>query len=254
MERAMKTTSPYRGVLILWDIDHTLLDITVARYKFYEQTFWRTTGMQLHRLASLPGGTTVTRIVNTLLMNDVEPTESLVRSFCSELSQMYVQSAEELVLGGTVLPGVRAALRQFSSMLGVHQSILTGNVRDIAEVKIKAFGLAPPLDTSVGAFGDDSAERHLLLAVARHRYGVSTGNSVPMNRIVLIGDTVHDMRAARAAGARGVAVATGKFSPCELLKAGADLALESLTDVRRLVDLVEDVLMSGKSDRRIPSH
>lgn len=236
------------GVLVLWDVDHTLLDITAIRYRFYERTFRRTTGMQLNGLASFPGATTMTRIADTLLMNEVEPTEGLVRSFCNELLRTYVQSADELLLGGRVLPGVRTTLQRLSLMLGVHQSVLTGNVRDIAEVKLSAFGLAPPLDASVGAFGDDSTERHVLVGLAQRRYCRTMNSCVPMDRIVLVGDTVHDMRAARIAGARSVAVATGKFSPHELAAAGADLVLESLADGQRLVSFVAEVLSFGIPD------
>jgi phosphoglycolate phosphatase-like HAD superfamily hydrolase len=45
-----------------------------------------------------------------------------------------------------------------------------------------------------------------------------------------VGDTPLDVEAARVAGARAVAVASGEFSVAELTAAGPDAVLPSLTD------------------------
>jgi phosphoglycolate phosphatase len=46
----------------------------------------------------------------------------------------------------------------------------------------------------------------------------------------LIGDTPNGVAAARASGARIIAVGTGKDTPADLTAAGADTALDNLTD------------------------
>lgn len=48
---------------------------------------------------------------------------------------------------------------------------------------------------------------------------------------VYVGDTVPDIEAALAAGARAVAVSTGPIGPAELHAAGAHVVLESLTEL-----------------------
>jgi len=45
-----------------------------------------------------------------------------------------------------------------------------------------------------------------------------------------VGDTPHDIDAAREAGAVSVGVATGHYSKQQLAEAGADFALESLEE------------------------
>ncbi len=50
---------------------------------------------------------------------------------------------------------------------------------------------------------------------------------------VYVGDTPHDMEAARLAGATGVAVATGPYPAEELRVAGADVVLSSLAEFPR---------------------
>ncbi|MEH6382481.1 MAG: HAD hydrolase-like protein, partial [Dietzia cercidiphylli] len=54
-------------------------------------------------------------------------------------------------------------------------------------------------------------------------------------RAVVIGDHVHDVRGALDAGARCVAVATGRVSADELRSAGAHAVLPSLTDADALL-------------------
>ena len=94
---------------------------------------------------------------------------------------------------------------------GVVNSLLTGNIEANAAVKVGAFGLDRWLDFEAGAYGSDPHERRSdLVAVARERaaarYGEPTG-------AVLVGDTPLDVLAAREAGARAVAVATGFAGP-----------------------------------------
>ena len=106
------------------------------------------------------------------------------------------------------MPETLAALHGRDDVI---QSLLTGNIRANAAVKVSAFGLDRWLDFEVGAYGSDPhEERSDLVAIARERaatkYGEPTG-------AVLVGDTPLDVRAAREAGARAVAVATGFSEP-----------------------------------------
>ncbi len=58
------------------------------------------------------------------------------------------------------------------------------------------------------------------------------------NRGVIIGDTPHDVRCARAHGMRAIGVATGKFGVDELSLAGADLVVPTLRDTDGLVSWI----------------
>jgi phosphoglycolate phosphatase-like HAD superfamily hydrolase len=71
------------------------------------------------------------------------------------------------------------------------------------------------------------------VGIERLRSGNGAGG-----RVVVIGDTPHDITAAHANGAFALAVATGRNPAGELLSCGADVALESLADVAAVVGIV----------------
>jgi phosphoglycolate phosphatase-like HAD superfamily hydrolase len=115
----------------------------------------------------------------------------------------------------------------------IHQSVLTGNIRSVAEVKLAALGLREWLDLCIGAYGDDHEDRTELVHVARRRAAAVHGRSAAEfggTATVVIGDTPLDIAAALAAGARAVGVATGSYSANDLAMAGADAVLSDLTD------------------------
>jgi phosphoglycolate phosphatase len=55
-------------------------------------------------------------------------------------------------------------------------------------------------------------------------------------RTVMIGDTVHDMHMARAAGVKAIGVAWGYHELTELTAAGADIVVESFDQLERAID------------------
>jgi phosphoglycolate phosphatase-like HAD superfamily hydrolase len=115
----------------------------------------------------------------------------------------------------------------------IHQSVLTGNIRSVAEVKLAALGLREWLDLCIGAYGDDHEDRTELVHVARRRAAAVHGRSAAEfdgAATVVIGDTPLDIAAALGAGARAVGVATGSYSADDLAMAGADAVLPDLTD------------------------
>jgi phosphoglycolate phosphatase-like HAD superfamily hydrolase len=115
----------------------------------------------------------------------------------------------------------------------IYQSVLTGNIRSVAEVKLAALGLREWLDLCIGAYGDDHEDRTELVAVARRRAAAVHGRSAAAfdgTATVVIGDTPLDIAAALAAGARAVGVATGSYTADDLAMAGADAVLPDLTD------------------------
>jgi phosphoglycolate phosphatase-like HAD superfamily hydrolase len=128
-------------------------------------------------------------------------------------------------------PPVPPGARRRPPAARVYQSVLTGNVRQLAEVKLDAVGLRYPLDLCIGAFGDDHEIRSELIHLARRRACAVYGNSASDfsgTATIVIGDTPLDIEAALAADARAVGVATGGYSVQDLEAAGAHAVLTDL--------------------------
>ncbi len=138
-----------------------------------------------------------------------------------------------------MLPGAAAALAALAGQDGMDhaavQSVLTGNMRALAEVKLAALGLDDYLDLRVGAYGDAHEIRADLVPLARASAAAAYAADFGGRATVLVGDTPLDIAAARAAGARAVGVATGSSTVADLTAAGADAVLPDLVDTARVL-------------------
>jgi phosphoglycolate phosphatase-like HAD superfamily hydrolase len=144
--------------------------------------------------------------------------------------------------GKRVLPGVVPLLDALRAEEGTILALLTGNLAVSAQLKLEEFDLWHYFET--GAYGDDAPERNGLVPVAVRR-AVDRGHApVPPERIVVIGDTPHDIACARAAGARSLGVATGSATTAELEAAGADAAVPDLGRTSEVLDLLGSLVGS----------
>jgi phosphoglycolate phosphatase len=148
--------------------------------------------------------------------------------------------AEEIVLPGTgrkgVMPGVRSLLDALENQPETHVALLTGNYRGAAEIKLSHFSLWQFFPW--GAFGDEAVDRRHLGRIALDRAAERGIPAGARQNVVIIGDTPQDVAAARAVGARVIAVATGPHSMDELREAGAEEVLQDLSDTRSVLTLL----------------
>ena len=106
---------------------------------------------------------------------------------------------------------------------GAEIALVTGNLQPIGRAKVAAAGLGHRFGEG-GGFGCDSEERADLVRIARIRAARAHAD----HEVVVVGDTPRDIRAARLAGVRVVAVTTGAHSAEQL--ADADAVASHLTD------------------------
>jgi phosphoglycolate phosphatase-like HAD superfamily hydrolase len=228
--------------LVLWDIDLTLINARGMGRVVYERVFPGVTGLPLRDVAMLFGGRTELETVrDTLELHGLPATDELVDGLLAALAEGFEAARAELAARGVVLPGALAALVALADRPGLWQSVLTGNTRAVSAIKLEAFGLDPYLDLSLGAFGDDHADRSALVGVALERARHHLGEIIAPQDVLLIGDTVNDVTAAQVSGAQLVAVTTGRYSGADLRAAGAETILASLTELPALLPaLIED--------------
>ena len=221
--------------LVLWDIDHTLIETRGVGGKIYAEAFAKVTGHALEKMPELAGRTEPVIFAEALKVNGVKASKNLYEGFAAEQAHGYVAHLDELRARGRVLPGAVEALHALSERSDVFQSVLTGNTRPASEVKLRAFGLDRYVNFDIGAYGTDDDTRANLVDIARQRAGKAYGVNFDDGATVLIGDTPNDVAAAQDSRARMIAVATGKDSADELAAAGADTVLPDLTDTPAVV-------------------
>jgi phosphoglycolate phosphatase-like HAD superfamily hydrolase len=222
-------------LLVLWDIDHTLIETRGVGGQVYAEAFAKVTGRPLEKMPELAGRTEPVIFREALKVNGVEPSEDLYPQFAAEQARAYADHLDELRARGRALPGAAEALRTLSERNDVLQSVLTGNTRPSSEIKLHAFDLDRYIDFDIGAYGTDDDTRANLVSVARQRAEKAHGGNFGDGATVLVGDTPNDVAAAQGSGARIIAVATGTDSIDDLAKAGAHTVLADLTDTLAVV-------------------
>ena len=261
-----------RRLLVLWDIDFTLIGTSGVGQRLYEIVFRDMFGRELPGHALMAGRTDRAIIIDTLARAGVAEPREQVDQFIARLAAL-APAGRELAAGRSrALPGAAAALTALARYaphadrahggadtpggtpapggasapgggnsdgaanaheptgLCVVQSVLTGNVQPIAEVKLSAAGLTGHLDLSIGAYGESHEVRAELVHLARRNAARRYGADFAGQQTVLVGDTALDVAAALATGARVVGVATGGTTADELVAAGADAVLPDLAD------------------------
>jgi phosphoglycolate phosphatase len=237
-----------RRLLVLWDVDHTLVDSDGVGRELYQATFGEMFGGQMPQPGSMAGRTDRAIALEVLTLAGVDEPGQRVDAFHRAMAARAPGLAGLVAERARVLPGAAQAMAALAELAGlgrldglgglgdgqaarmaVVQSLLTGNIRPLAEVKLRPLGLTEHLDLDAGAYGDAHEVRAELVHLARSNAARQYGGDFGGQATVMIGDTPLDVAAALATGARAVGVATGGFSGPELTASGAHAVLPDLS-------------------------
>jgi phosphoglycolate phosphatase len=228
--------------ICLFDIDGTLVLTGGAGQSAFAHTLDREFGIpEINRDVVFAGRSDRAIAIEFFRVHEIPPTEENWRRFC----RGYVNCLDEMLRthDGHVLPGVHVLLKTLKSRGDVAVGLLTGNIVEGARRKLSYYGLWD--EFVFGGFGDELEDRNLIAAAAlqaarshlRNNGQESTSNA-PVGSVIVIGDTLHDVRCGQAIGARCVAVATG-HSTSDVLRPGRpDVVVESLEDAEPVLALL----------------
>lgn len=216
--------------LVLWDIDGTLVDTAGHGANAFSDAFEVLFGRAPEGLVAMAGRTDHEIALAILEQNRIDDGETHLPGMWRELEAALIRKMDAIRAEGRALPGAARALEAIAGRADVLQSLLTGNIEANAATKLGAFDLDRWLDLEIGGYGSDGGVRSELVAVALGRAEAKHGVELSARDAVLVGDTPLDVAAARAAGARAVAVASGHSSKDELSAAGPDAVLGDLGD------------------------
>lgn len=223
---------------MLWNVDLTLVDVTIVTREAYAQAFREVTGRPLVKLAPARGRPDSEVIFETLAINGVPARDDHLPVFIDALSRAFGARRDRLAERGRVLPGAKEALAAVARLDGVVQSVLTGTIRANAVLALRELGLDGHVDFEIGGYGEEVYPKATLLQVAQGRAKARYGTPFGLGTTVLVGDSTRDVQAARIGGAAMIAVASGRSTAAELAEAGADIVLPDLTNASEVVAAV----------------
>jgi len=214
--------------LVLWDVDHTLIENGGVSKEAYATAFEMLTGRAAVEPIETDGRTDPEIMRNLLARHGLVYDDERSRTV---LIEALASKLEDLRLRGHSMPGAKAILEQLQREVGVLQTVLTGNIQPNAVVKLAAFGLDKFVDFEIGGYGSDDPVRSKLVQVAQSRAGAKyPGQRFDRTNTVVVGDTPRDVLTGLEGGARVVAVATGVSTMDDLRAAGASVLLPNLID------------------------
>jgi phosphoglycolate phosphatase len=220
--------STKRPTIYLFDIDGTILSTGGAGTRAFVRAFGEVTGHPEACQGFSFGGMTDLAIIRQSLANigremDQATVDHILETYLACLRDEISRTERY-----RIMPGVREMVSALREHERVAMGLGTGNLRRGAEVKLTHGKLWHLFD--FGGFGCDFEDRIALLGAGADRGAALLGVPRAECRVVVIGDTIRDIVAARGIGAECLSVTTGGVSAEVLREAGADEVVTDLTD------------------------
>ncbi|MBU1221204.1 HAD hydrolase-like protein [Myxococcota bacterium] len=216
---------------LLFDIDGTLLTAGGAGRKSIEEAVtavisapWDSSSIRLHGNTDRSVFQEISQVLPESLQC-VKTMDTLINHYFQRLDFNLVNSNCAMLY-----PGVFELLEQIHAIWNI--SLLTGNFRKSAFIKLRACGIDHFFED--GGFADDGFSRTDILASYIKK------RSIPPGKAILIGDTPWDAQAALNCGIKSIGVSNGRFSIGELSDSGFNLVFETMMDLS--VKLIEELL------------
>ncbi len=223
--------------LVLFDIDGTLITDGGAAREAFAAALGRVFGYggDLGRYDF--SGRTDPQITFTVL-GDAGFSDADIESRLPQLWESYLGGLSRNATPGRVrtLPGIQALLDALADHDRALLGLLTGNIEPGARIKLGGAGLNAYFP--FGAFGSDSRHREELPPIAVDRASEIDGHRFEGRDVVIIGDSVYDVRCGVPHGATTVAIASGKTSAERLRAENPHHLFETAEDCGALLEAI----------------
>jgi len=201
--------------LVLFDIDGTLITDGGAAREAYGRALEAIYGYRGDLRRYDFSGRTDPQITH-MVLRDAGLSAEEIDGRMDALWEIYLAALAESMTRVRELPGVRALLDVLAVDERVVLALLTGNIEPGARIKLGGAGLNDYFP--FGAFGSDSARREELPPIAVARAAERNGIDFSGRDVVIIGDSIYDVRCGVPHDATTIAIASGK-TPAEKLRA-----------------------------------
>src|SRR5512132_1439098 len=173
--------------LVLFDVDGTLISAGRAARESIVSALRSVLGWEGSSDGNDFSGKTDPQILRELVLDAVG--SERFESTLGAVLDRYVEELERRLRPEAVVPkpGVALLLERLEAEPDVTLALLTGNIERGARMKLQPPGFNRYF--SFGAFGDDSADRYCLPAIAVERARERTGREFSGRSIVIVGDS-----------------------------------------------------------------
>ena len=216
--------------LVLFDVDGTLITDRGAARQAYETALHEVYGYSGDLRRYDFSGRTDPQITH-MVLGDAGLSSGDIDSRMPALWERYLAALARNATADRVhaLPGIPKLLESLSARPDVMLALLTGNIEPGARLK-----LAPPALNGYfpfGAFGSDSPRREELPPIAVERASQIDGHRFRGRDVVIIGDSIYDVRCGTPHDATTIAIASGKTSAETLQAEGPHYFFHSAEDL-----------------------
>ncbi|MBL0389330.1 HAD hydrolase-like protein [Tumebacillus sp. ITR2] len=227
-------------LLLLWDIDGTLIHCRGCGKRAMEQAFQQIYGVEdAFRGIGMAGGLDLHFLEAAFSKHGLEvagPAKlpDFFKLYYSELERE--ADTEDNIL----LQGVVSILERTEREPTWYNALGTGNLEQGARIKLDVHDLNRFFP--VGGFCVEAVDRAVMLQQGVENASAHYGTPFAPEHVIVIGDTDRDIAAARAIGARVVAVATGGCTYESLEALQPDLLLRDLAQPQLLYDFLRQIV------------
>jgi phosphoglycolate phosphatase-like HAD superfamily hydrolase len=223
--------------LVLFDIDGTILSAGGVSARSLGEVLLEMFGTDGYSATYDYSGKTDPQIVREL-MRDAGFADAEIDRRLPETLRRYSARLAEALRPEHVSPkpGVTALVHALAEEPRVCLGLLTGNLEPCARVKLGPLELNHRF--GFGAYGSDHEDRYQLPTVAVKRALDHSGRRFAGKSVVIVGDSIHDVRCGRSLGVRAVAVATGRTSREVLAAEAPDALLADFSDIEASLEAI----------------
>jgi len=221
--------------LILFDIDGTLIRGSKAHHDSFSAAFKKVFGVDIEIEGINPAGKTDRRIIFEALKKkgikrkDIEKNFNKIRKVMVDYFKRNLKHDPYLKL----IPNSKKLVRELAK--GNILGIITGNLREIAELKLKKVGLLKYFKV-IGS-GENSENRNYVLKKTIELAEKKFKTKFSKDQIFIIGDTPKDIEGKKFG--RVIAVCTGPYKHKILKKYKPDFIFKDFSRIDRILEILK---------------